>query len=156
MGPAHLYQFEYYNRHHDTTFVLISSCPDGDIGFDKTCVPGNPPDEHHLLSGNTMDMTCKQWEGYEDYKDLWYEREDELCYMPHHKHGDDYISFNGQLRNLGSNGGQGAVFNRKWEPEICEGLCQEYLDMTMLKDKKYPPSRQVEWTRLDDMCEGCE
>ena len=154
MGPAHFYQFEYYNKHHDTTFIVTSACPDGDIGFDITCVP--PNGGKYVLAGNTMDLDCKAWAGYETVDEQKVKREDEFCYMPHYKHGVDYISFNGQKRNLDPRGHQGARFERSLEPEICESLCQENMDMAMLKDDSFPPSHQVEWTKLDDMCDDCK
>lgn len=156
MGPAHFYQFEYYNKHHDTTFVVTSACPDGDVNFDITCVPGG--DDPHALAGDTMRQTCKLWRGWETLHATndRVEREDELCYLPNYKHGNDYIFFNRQMRNLGKDGGQHAVF--KWDretDELCDGMCREYLDMGILQDSQFIPSHQVTWTDLDDMCPHC-
>ena len=153
MGPAHFYQFEYYNKHHDTTFILTSACPDGDTGFDQFCVP--PDSGKQVLTGGTMAQSCKLWEGYESVGDQRIPRTDMLCYIPRHKHGMDYISFNDQERNLGSSGNQWPVM-AYLEPGTCETLCQENMGMQVLQDDKFPPSHQVEWTQVDDMCDHCK
>ena len=153
MGPAHFYQFEYYNKHHDTTFILTSACPDGDIGFDMFCVP--PGGGTKVLTGGTMTENCKLWDGYESIGDRRIPRTDLLCYMPQYHHHMDYLAFNHQKRNLGSRGKQCAA-NGHLEPGTCENLCQENMDMPVLRDDKFPPSHQVEWTCLDDMCDHCK
>ena len=154
-GPAHWYQFEYYNKHHNTTFVLTSACPDGDIGFDKTCVPSNPAKVRstELIAGYTMAKTCKLWKGYEETIDDHFEgTQYELCYMPNHKHSDDYIQFNKQKRNLGPSGGQSRFYLEA--NETCRHMCKEFLDLPLLDIHYYPPSHQIVWD-LDDMCEDC-
>ena len=154
MGPAHFYQFEYYNYRHDTTFILTSACPDGDIGFDRVCVP--PSGGVKVLAGKTMDWNCKEWDGYEDMGDDGKaKRKDRLCYIPRFKHNVDYIRFNGQWRNLGAKGRQGPAL-RDMAPGTCENLCQENMGMPELQDDNYPPSHQIEWTNLDDMCHDCK
>ena len=153
MGPAHFYQFEYYNKHHDTTFILTSACPDGDIGFDQICVP--PSGGKRVLTDGTMERNCKLWDGYETVGDERIVRTDMLCYLPRWKHGMDYLHFNGQLRNLGSMGKQCPTI-AYLEPGTCEKLCQENMDMPVLTDDRFPPSHQIEWTRIDDMCENCK
>lgn len=152
MGPAHYYQFEYYNTHHNTTFVLTSACPDGDIGYDITCVPSYGGDD--VLAGGTMDVNCKLWSGYEAVGDERVPRYDEFCYLPNHKHGVDYITFNTQTRNLGPKGRQKPKVGYL-ESGTCETMCDENLGLKVLQDKKFPPSHQVEWTSLDDMCDLC-
>ena len=152
MGPAHFYQFEYYNIHHDTTFILTSACPDGDIGFDRICVPQNGGE--HVLTGGTMERICKRWDGYETVGDDRIPREDTLCYMPAHKHGMDYLAFNHQERNLALEGKQNPT-SAYLQPGTCEKLCQDNMGMPILDDKDFPPSHQVEWTKVDDMCTHC-
>lgn len=157
MGPAHYYQFDYYNRHHDTTFVLTSTCPDGDIDFDIACAPA---DHKHVLVGDTMKKKCKLWRGWEsspkhpDWNPA--PRKDELCYLPQKKKDEDFISFNGQHRSLGKRGGQGLVLQTEKEAGVCESLCQENLGMPMLKDHKFMSSHQVVWNDMDDMCDTCK
>ena len=154
MGPAHFYQFEYYNWHHNTTFVLISACPDGDIGFDMPCVPTGGG--QYVLTADTMDSLCKHWEGYETVEDNQkVGRNDEFCYLPHRKRGADYMTFNNQRRNLGPNGRQGPIVG-VLEPGTCENLCRDNMDMDVLRDGNFPPSHQVEWNDLDDMCWDCK
>ena len=153
MGPAHFYQFEYYNSHHDTTFILTSACPDGDIGYDTTCVPRSF--NEGVLTDSTMHDVCKLWEGYETIGDERIRRTDMLCYYPNYKHGVDYIAFNDQKRNLDRDGGQKPRM-RPLAPGTCETLCQDNMGMPVLQDDQFPPSHQVEWTDLDDMCDGCE
>lgn len=153
MGPAHFYQFEYYNIHHNITFVLTSACPDGDTGFDRICVP--PGDDKLVLTGGTMDENCRLWEGYEKVDHYMVLQAHKLCYKPRHKHNSDYILFDHQERNLGHDGGQGPR-ETSLEPGTCEKLCHENMDMQVLQDKNFPPSHQVEWTEVDDMCEMCK
>ena len=152
MGPAHFYQFEYYNKHHDTTFILTHACPDGDTGFDKTCVPRYGG--KGVLTANTMEELCKRWDGYETVGDQRIPRTDRLCYTPHHKHGMDYLRFNHQERNLDPAGRQSPV-TAFLQPGTCEKLCQENMGMPVLSDEAFPPSHQTEWTKVDDMCEKC-
>ena len=152
MGPAHFYQFEYYNVHHDTTFILTSACPDGDIGFDKFCVPSKGG--KNLLTGGTMGNNCKTWDGYEAVGKGMIKRSDEFCYLPH-KHDNDYITFNFQKRNLTPGGNQEPVV-ANLEPGTCESLCRENMDMDILQGDAFPPSHQVEWTKIDDMCWDCK
>lgn len=153
MGPAHYYQFEYYNTHHNTTFILTSSCPDGDIGFDITCVP-NYSSGLNVLAGPTMDVNCKLWSGYEALGNERVPRYDEFCYLPNHRHHEDFMTFNKQARNLGPKGKQGPKAG--WlESGTCEYMCDEHLGLSVLLDKKFPPSHQVEWAHIDDMCDEC-
>ena len=152
MGPAHFYQFEYYNIHHDTTFILTSACPDGDVGFDQFCVP--PSGGEKVLTGDTMGRNCKSWDGYETVGDKRIMRIDKLCYTPRYKHDMDYLAFNHQERNLFWRGNQCPVI-AYLEPGTCEKLCRENMDMAVLQDDKFPPSHQIEWTKIDDMCENC-
>ena len=153
MGPAHFYQFEYYNIHHNTTFILTSACPDGDTGFDQFCVP--PQQDGIVLTDGTMKDNCKLWEGWETVGDDIVPRWDGLCYMPRHKHHVDYIFYNGQERNLGPRGRQ-SPRSADLEPGTCEKLCGENMDMPVLQDSRFPPSHQVEWSHVDDMCEYCK
>lgn len=153
MGPAHYYQFEYYNKHHNTTFILTSLCPDGDIDYDITCVP--PYSGEYVFAGSTMDENCKLWRGYEAVGEEHIPRYDEFCYLPEYKHGMDYMTFNSQKRNLGPSGKQGVKVGFL-ESGTCEHMCQENMGMAILKDnRKYPPSHQIEWTSIDDMCDTC-
>ena len=107
-----------------------------------------------LLAGYTMAKTCKLWKGYEESIDDHFKgTQFEFCYLPNHKHNEDYISFNKQKRNLGANGHQPRLYQEA--NQTCQNMCKEYLDMPLLDIHFYPPSHQVFW-RLDDMCEDCE
>ena len=156
MGPTHFYQFEYFNKHHATTFVLTSACPDGDIGYGRRCAPAG--DDAHALAGDTMDTTCKLWEGWETVaaSEPRRKRNDEVCYIPNYHHGEDFLFYNGQRRNLGKHGGQGPEFRQdEGTEEICENMCRTNLDMGINKDTAFAPSHQVTWADLDDMCAKC-
>lgn len=113
-----------------------------------------------MLAGYTMDENCKAWKGYRTVHDRKKKEDDQFCYKPHHRDGNDYISFNGQKRNLGWSGGQGPglppALNGAEAENVCEGLCRENLDIPVLKDPSYPPSHQVVWTTVADMCKHCE
>lgn len=152
---GHYYQFEYYNVHLNSTFILTSSCPDPEFGYEIDCVP--PSGGEHLLAGYTMDENCRAWKGYQTVHDQKKKDDDQFCYKPHHHDGNDYMSFNGQKRNLGWTGGQGPVLLNTVESEkVCEGLCRENLEIPVLTDPSYPRSHQVVWTNVADMCEHCE
>ena len=156
MGPAHWYQFEYYNIHHNITYILTSSCPDGDMNFDRYCVPSSKDkvEAMEIIAGYTMDKTCKLWKGYEDVGDHHFmATKAEFCYRPDQKHGDDHISFNNQKRNLGLKGRQEKFYIDGEGP--CEQMCRDQLEMPVLTNPLYPKSHQILW-RLDDMCEDCE
>lgn len=150
MGLAHYYQFEYYNIHLNATFILTSSCPKDEIGLAGAvdCVP--PAGGLHVLTGDTMFEECRKWEGSQLFYDKAKLHDDEFCYKPHLHHGDDYIKFNKQKRNLGQHGSQGPVWKHKMETEkVCEGLCRVHLDADLLRDDvNYFPSHQVIWNDL--------
>ena len=117
------------------------------------CVPAKG-DKRATLASESMGRICKIWDGYETVGDRAIHRTDSLCYKPHHKHDMDYLTFNDQQRNLGWSGGQEPVA-AYLEPGTCETLCHENMDMPVLQDENFPPSHQVEWASLDDMCDGC-
>lgn len=145
IGLTHYYQFEYYNTHLDTTFILNSTCPQDYVGYDFGCVP--PARGQHVLAGYTMDEKCRTWHG---------EHDDKFCYQAWSSQGDDYIYFNDQKRGLGQMGSQGPVWKHKMEAEkVCEGMCRESMDAELFRDDDYLPSHQVVWTDLDDMCDHC-
>ena len=154
MGLAHYYQIEYYNVHLNTTFILTSICPDEGIGKKRSCVP--PSGGEEVLAGDTMSKYfCKEFKGYQTIHDQK-PHDDWVCYLPVHHHGDDYIQFNEQKRNLGKTGAQGQVFQDQRESErVCEGLCRENMDAGIFKDDLYMQSHVVEWNHLDDMCGHC-
>ncbi|KAL9131258.1 MAG: hypothetical protein Q9175_006809, partial [Cornicularia normoerica] len=145
-GLAHYYQIEYYNFHLNTTFILTSNCPQDNIVNGINCVPSG---KNHVLAGDTMEYkTCRTWPGYLAVQDFRREHDDRLCYKPRRHHGDDFIYFNKQKRNLGQDGGQGPVWQDKMESEkVCEGMCRN-MDAVLLKDENYTPSHQVMWTEM--------
>lgn len=151
---AHYYQFEYYNVHLNTTFILTSKCPDIGTGSDTNCVPTSAGED--LLAGDTIEEICKSWEGYGTTHHRWGKLTDKFCYKPHPKDGDDYMSFNGQERDLSRWGSQGPRFqSEEKSEEVCEDLCRTTMDAGLLRDDTLPPSHQVVWVNIDDMCEGC-
>ena len=103
-----------------------------------------------------MPDTCRAWKTVANGK------VDRLCYKPHYRdgyHGADNIWFNGQMRDLSYMGSQGpelpSGLNGMEAENVCEGLCQENLGAPVLRDASHPPSHQVVWTDMDDMCEHC-
>ena len=156
MGLSHYYQFEYYNVHHNTTFILTSACPEDELGVKRECVPEK--DAWYGLAGATMAKKCRSWNRYQNVHDRTKEEQDTLCYVPDSHHRDDQILFNGQRRNLGENGGQGMMVRYEMEPKnACEDLCRDVLEASELQEHfVHPPSHQVVWTDVDDMCDHCE
>ena len=157
MGPAHYYQFEYYNAHRDMSFILYSACPDGDIGFDRTCVPPHKDKvaSMEILAGGTMGKICKLWSGYEELpNDHFQGSKSEMCYKADWD-GNDAITFNGQKRKLGAKGHQRRIYEEEEVTEECRSMCDQYLEMPLLNVHHYPKSHRVTWI-LDDMCPGCK
>lgn len=86
-------------------------------------------------------------------------RYDKLCYLPHasKKSGmDDYITFNGQKRNIADNGSQGQT-EEVVGGEVCDGMCLEYTGLPMLRRNEMAESHVVRNKNMDDMCDhDCE
>ena len=150
MGLGHYYQFDYYNIHLNTTFILTESCPKDNVGknWARGCVP--TAGGLHVLSGHTMFDECRTWEGSEFFYQKGKPHDDKFCYKSQNHHGDDYIKFNKQKRRLGEYGGQNPVWKDKMEAEkVCEDLCRVNLNADLFKDDvNYVPNHQVIWEDL--------
>lgn len=155
MGLAHYYQIEYYNSHLNTTFILADSCPRDEMDYDISCVPDHGGDK--VLAGETIywEGICKTWKGIRDVSDKEKVHDEKLCYRAERHHGHDYIYFNKQKRDLSKAGNQVPVWQKQTESDAtCEVMCRENLDAALLTDS-HPPSHQVTWNDIDDMCDHC-
>lgn len=157
MGLGHYYQFEYFNYHLNTTFILTDNCPLNEMGYDISCVPEEYGEI--LLAGKTVlsEGLCKRWKGIRSIYDLEAVHDEKLCYKPNRHKGHDFLKFNKQKRDLSEKGGQDPQVSKdqKEVEATCEVMCMENLNAALLTNSE-PPSHQVSWIGLDDMCPDCE
>lgn len=152
MEEAHVFQYEYYNRHTNTTYLVDDLC---EATLDRTsqgCLENRNVDH-----GRHGVKTCRRWR-----KDPNNGRggHDQFCYAPadvDNLRREDAVWFNGQRRELGATGGQGAFqLPAEVVEKACASLCSEFTGMRVLRDVKLAPNRVMVYEDLDDMCHHCK
>ena len=103
---------------------------------------------------------CKSWPRAHFTKG-YVRVEDEFCYYPHYANRgtklDDYITYNGQKRDVSDTGNQGyRTMDQYFANKKCDNLCFEYHDMPVMEDNKLATSRIVINDHVDDMCDHCK
>jgi len=151
---AHYFQFEYYNLHLDTTFILEQLCEaSADDKF--TCLSPRSVSEGEEDRSEWQDKVCRSWQ-----RDINIDKHDKSCYVPHeskYSTTDDFIFFNRQTRNLGPAGRQGPAYQpQEMVDEVCTGLCHVHTGMPYLNDSKLAHSRIIIYEDMDDMCHHCK
>lgn len=154
---AHYFQFEYYNIHADTTFILEHLCEAAkDDKF--TCLEprtGSGHDRNEQDRSSWHGKVCRSWR-----RDLNMFKKDQFCYIPHENkfsRTDDYMEYNFQWRNLGAGGGQAPASKpREIVDEVCTDFCSVHTGMPYLTDSKLAPNRIIIYEDLDDMCDTCD
>lgn len=156
------FQYDYYNYHMNTTFVIQRACgPASDVWWE-------------LCANPYRDMCIPQidWDCQDNLICAIFEREeekigkDELCFALDDHHSflvpKDMIWFNGQKRSLRPKGSQGRHEQADADVQVlCEDLCERKAGMQVEKERRKPGK---EWARshqevfgdLDDMCWGCK
>ena len=157
---AHYFQFEYYNKHLNTTFIDQHHCFKT-VDDKHTCYAPRSEDGS-LDLGWKFDWSggvCKSWPRYHyDDRNRFV---DEFCYVPHYgtgKHqGDDYITYNKQKRDVGRHGGQGyQQLDDEAANSKCERLCYDQTDMPLMEGNELAKSRIIVNDHIDDMCDHCK
>ena len=161
MGPSHWYQYEYYNKHINMTYILTSACLDRDKSLDvsfpvsdsQNDVPCTPASMDTVAIEATMQKGCRTSRRFENVKQE-VQKWGTFCHETH-REGQSlkyHIYFNGQQRNL--IGGRQKVLTRQQVDQTCDYMCRENMNMTVVKDERFPSSFQAVW-ELDDMCDEC-
>lgn len=164
-SEANYLQFEYYNSHLNTTYILNHLCL-ADQDSDTTCLAPRTGDGVAVkVSVDWQTPLCRSWRQQLDsgipYRNGPGEK---LCYEPHadldwrlwQLPGPDVLKWNGQKRRLDPRGGQGPVLRGLEESEgRCEGLCDEHAGMPALRGNGRAQCHVVVYEDLDDMCEKC-
>lgn len=163
-SEANYLQFEYYNFHQNTTYILAHLCL-ADQDSRTTCLtPRNGDGQYVHYGSDWQGRVCRTWDNtvgiyarihnkdtfcYEAdrYNEFWRQWQ-----MP----GRDMMTFNGQQRQLDPIGGQGPVLKGKAEAEDkCEWLCDEHAHMPALRLNELAECHVVVYEDLDDMCDRC-
>lgn len=158
-SEANYLQFEYYNSHQNTTYILSHLClTDQDSA--ATCLAPRNGDDNWVYGSDWKGRACRTFDDYEGLygtNTFCYEADPRNRYwrewrMP----GRDVISFNGQKRELDPVGSQGPVLKGQAEAEDrCEGLCGAHAGMPVLRSNELAECHVVVYEDLDDMCGGC-
>ncbi len=135
---GHVYQWEYYNFHTNTTFILLSIWD--------------------FIAGNGW---CRNYP-----TDPATKENDQLCFyykwmIDGDWHYVDYMKFNGQMRGLAEEQNQGYTQtpDMQVDENICPQICLDFVEIDL--EKEYAISRdgrgtQVVYAQMDDMCDMCQ
>ncbi|KAL9129219.1 MAG: hypothetical protein Q9175_007352 [Cornicularia normoerica] len=166
-SEANYLQFEYYNFHHNITYILDHLCL-ADQDAPTTCLaPRDGEDTRPRHGVDWPARLCRTW-----YSSLisnddspHHRRQDTLCYEMSRDDdlwrewrppGRDVITFNGQTRHLDPVGRQGPVLKGKeMAEEKCDWLCDQHAGMPALRFNERAQCHVVVYEDLDDMCDGC-
>lgn len=70
---------------------------------------------------------------------------------------DDYVTFNGQKRDVSERGNQGyRVMGDYFARGKCDDLCYAYHDMPVMVGNQLAVSKVVVNDHVDDMCDKCK
>jgi hypothetical protein len=150
---AHYFQFEYYNLHLNTTFILNHLCEaSADDKF--TCLSPRTVAEGESDNPDWADKVCRSWE-----RDGHVSHHDKFCYIPYksaYSDTEDWMTFNKQERALGPGSGQGPAFEpQEMVDDVCTGLCEVFTGMPYLNNSKLAHNRIIIYEDMDDMCDRC-
>jgi len=135
---GHVYQWEYYNFHTNTTFILLSIWD--------------------FIAGNGW---CRNYP-----TDPATKENDQLCFyykwmIDGDWHYVDYMKFNGQMRGLAEEQNQGYTQtpDMQIDENICPQICLDFVEIDL--EKEHAISRdgrgtQVVYAQMDDMCDMCQ
>lgn len=156
------FQFEYYNTHTNTTYILQHLCLAGPDSLNTCLAPrdedGDPEDGQFLNICRTWWRHKEPWPRWDDPKQLCYEQSSRFdewreARLP----SKDLLRWDGQKRRLHSEGGQEPVLRDTKEAEDkCDALCNQHIHMPALRDNIRNQCHIVVYTDLDDMCPDCE
>ena len=154
---AHFFQFEYYNFHLRTTYIVYDLCL---ASKDDTsnCLQSLYVGDHDLIavhqSSQWQGTACRTWRRESDMF-----TEDTVCYRSHaytYYDAGAFLLYNRQKRDVGGpTGDQGFkevpsfMANQK-----CTAYCEDHAGMHVLNDTT-TPNRIIFYDDVDDMCDTC-
>ena len=163
-SEAHYLQFDYYNAHKNTTFILNHLCR-AKQDSRQTCLATRHGEPVYNLHYEWEEKLCRTWRNSQKDPEGHAGRENELCYFPE-KYSDAWLGFlvpgmdklkwNGQTRHLDERGKQGPNLRSAANAaETCETMCQQHANMPMLMGNSRAQSHIVAYEEMDDMCDCC-
>ena len=153
---GHYYQFEYYNKHLNATYILEHVCmTNHDSSINCFQIEANAFTTEWPM-GMWNKKFCREWQKNDS---LMMGKKDKLCYTPHCdvNHGPDVIKWNKQKRKLDQAGGQGrADQNQAKTNAECEAMCLDHTGMPIAEYERLGQSHTYLYEDLDDMCNQCQ
>lgn len=149
---AHIFQYEYFNSHSNTTYLVEYLCEASADRVSPGCL-----ENRNIDHGRHGAKSCRTWQRDPNNGRG---KHDQFCYAAadvNNPRGEDAVVFNGQRRELGASGGQRPVHQPADVVEkACTSLCPMFTGLHMLDDTKLAPNRMTVYKDLDDMCDHCK
>ena len=164
-SEANYIQFEYYNFHHNTTYILSHFCA-ADSNSTTTCLAPRSEDGAPDEDDGEFLKICRTFYKHKGPYQRWdligtlcYDQDDDdkdAYWREWRMPGEDVNSWKGQERKLHPEGGRGPVLKSKEESKAkCDVLCDEHAHMPALRHNARSQCHVVVYDDLDDMCDGC-